>query len=1099
MTPKVSVIIPVYNVEQFLPQCLDSAINQTLRSIEIICINDGSTDDSLSILKEYAAKDDRIAIINKDNAGYGAAMNDGLRAAKGDYIVFLESDDYVCPTAWASLYEAASQRGLEFVKGNYYRTKSGSDSLFEVCRQVDKNCPEDLPEVPYYEVFKPEQWIRCFWINPSIWSGIYKKEFLVSNSITFNETPGASFQDTSFAFKVWCSAHCAMLIDEPIIHYRVDNESSSTSSKGKVFAVCSEMEECENYLSSIDAPKVLHQVLCALRYKTYKWNLSRIDPAFRAGFIARQMDEFKRDIESHYYSKRMFTQSAAKDYSLMAGIPFDLLECASGTDRTEIVMSSIPSPRISIIVPFFNQEQYLSDCLASVLDQQFDGLEIVLIDDGSTDSSLEISMKAAKNCQNVTILRQDNSGQSSARNYGLEKARGQFVAFLDSDDMLSPGSLDVLYRAANEKELDVLLFDACSIYETEELRKKYPGYQTQYKRKREYGSVRSGAFLFSEMEVGRDYQVSPCLALVSRDYIESRHLRFQDGVIHEDNLWTFMLLLGAIRASHIKRECYIRRVRAGSTMTSQNAVRSEIGYLRCLQKMIAFLHSGDYPFCVRKSAYNQFRIILNSIAKLDAHLTQEDRTVLEHQLNSSENIFLKCILLNQSFSSKQDTGVLEGEVRLWKQRYDRMNRSVAARVGRGITYIPKRLLSGSRNAFASSKKPKSGNNKAKSNRIRTLFIAGDSRYSGASMSLLVLARDLMRFGEDVHVILPSSGPMEGMLERAGIPFQVIKSWQWAIAMDADQEEIDKQREQRERINRTAISKIELYIKQHDINLVHTNTIGTYVGAQAACNVGVRSIWHIREFMEEDHGVRFWSEDEAISLMRRADSFICISESVMRKFAPKLGFEKCHLVYNGVDVKRFLCIRDIFGSSCIELTVCANFEAGKGQIDAVKAVGLYCREHPEVKIHLNLIGQHFKQDYVACVEREIADWGIESIVYLPGARNDMEMIWAHTDIAIVPSRAEAFGRCTIEAMLAGALVIGANTAGTAELIEDGVTGLLYEQGDPASLASAIESALADRYRAQAIAATGRANAAVSFPSDMNSRKVYQVHKEVVYGG
>ena len=112
---KVSIIIPVYNVEQYLPKCLDSIINQTLKDIEIICINDGSTDNSLSILKEYASKDDRMIIIDKENKGQGIARNLGIKKAKGKYIGFVDPDDWVDIQMFEKMYNQAQKLNSEIV------------------------------------------------------------------------------------------------------------------------------------------------------------------------------------------------------------------------------------------------------------------------------------------------------------------------------------------------------------------------------------------------------------------------------------------------------------------------------------------------------------------------------------------------------------------------------------------------------------------------------------------------------------------------------------------------------------------------------------------------------------------------------------------------------------------------------------------------------------------------------------------------------------------------------------------------------------------------------------------------------------------------
>ena len=118
--PKISVLIPIYNVEKYLRECLESLVNQTFQDIEFICINDGSTDSSLKILEEYAQKDSRIKIINKENSGYGASMNMGLDAASGEYIGIVESDDFVSSNMFEDLYNLAEKNNADIVKSDYY-------------------------------------------------------------------------------------------------------------------------------------------------------------------------------------------------------------------------------------------------------------------------------------------------------------------------------------------------------------------------------------------------------------------------------------------------------------------------------------------------------------------------------------------------------------------------------------------------------------------------------------------------------------------------------------------------------------------------------------------------------------------------------------------------------------------------------------------------------------------------------------------------------------------------------------------------------------------------------------------------------------------
>lgn len=128
-TPKVSILVPVYNVERFLPQCLDALCGQTLRDIEIVCINDGATDGSPAILHEYAARDARVCVINKRNTGYGNSLNLGISQARGEYIGIIEPDDFPDKRMFKKLLKVAERTHADVVKCNYFNYFEGSDHL----------------------------------------------------------------------------------------------------------------------------------------------------------------------------------------------------------------------------------------------------------------------------------------------------------------------------------------------------------------------------------------------------------------------------------------------------------------------------------------------------------------------------------------------------------------------------------------------------------------------------------------------------------------------------------------------------------------------------------------------------------------------------------------------------------------------------------------------------------------------------------------------------------------------------------------------------------------------------------------------------------
>ena len=179
--PILSILIPVYNVEKYLAQCLESVINQTLSDIEIIVINDGSKDNSLNIIKDFAAKDKRIIVIDKENEGYGKSMNRGLDVASGKYIGIVESDDWIEPNMYEKLISTAEKYKADIVKANFfsYTTNNG-----------EKNEKINLfPEIYSERPFSPREKTFVFFCQPSIWSSIYNREFLNKNDIRFLESP----------------------------------------------------------------------------------------------------------------------------------------------------------------------------------------------------------------------------------------------------------------------------------------------------------------------------------------------------------------------------------------------------------------------------------------------------------------------------------------------------------------------------------------------------------------------------------------------------------------------------------------------------------------------------------------------------------------------------------------------------------------------------------------------------------------------------------------------------------------------------------------------------------------------------------------------
>lgn len=286
---KLTILVPCYNVEKYVAQCIESILAQTYRNIEVICINDGSTDKTLSILRKYAELDSRIQIIDKKNSGYGASMNQGLSIASGQYIGIVESDDFIEPFMFEKLINLAIEHDLDISRGSYFEYKTSSNSNRLVSNDfVPKNCVlfPLVDQSPFYQA-------------PAIWASIYRRSMLVENDIKFLETPGASFQDTSFAFKTYCCAKRFMMIDEGLLHYRIDNESSSVNNPKKVYCVCDEYKEIWEF-SKLDSYrfKKVKFLIPILQFGTYTWNYNRLSNKLRKDFLEQWSYELRILIKS---------------------------------------------------------------------------------------------------------------------------------------------------------------------------------------------------------------------------------------------------------------------------------------------------------------------------------------------------------------------------------------------------------------------------------------------------------------------------------------------------------------------------------------------------------------------------------------------------------------------------------------------------------------------------------------------------------------------------------------------------------------------------------------------------------------------------------
>lgn len=292
LKPKISVVVPIYNVEKYLEQCLNSVCNQTFKDIEIICVNDGSTDNSQRVIDKFKKKDKRIKCINKKNSGYGHTMNVGFDSATGEYIGIVESDDYVDKKMFEILYEHAKANDLDVVKSDYYIFYSNSKKQEYVQTCDEKNY--------YQELITIDKSPLVFKFKMNTWTGIYKSEFIKSNNIRHNETPGASYQDNGFWFQTIALAERLMFINKAFYHYRQDNPNSSINSKSKIFCMSNEYDFIYKFLNEhIDIKQKYFKIYFIKRFFNCMTTYNRISNENKLLFLENFSQDLKNLIEEN--------------------------------------------------------------------------------------------------------------------------------------------------------------------------------------------------------------------------------------------------------------------------------------------------------------------------------------------------------------------------------------------------------------------------------------------------------------------------------------------------------------------------------------------------------------------------------------------------------------------------------------------------------------------------------------------------------------------------------------------------------------------------------------------------------------------------------
>jgi glycosyl transferase, family 2/glycosyl transferase family 8 len=401
MDELISIIVPIYNVEEYLRECLDSIQKQTYPNFECVMVNDGSTDNSKQIAEEYLV-DSRFKLINQTNQGLSAARNTGIKHlnAASSFVSFVDSDDYIHSTFLEKM-TTQIEEGVDIIEGLFEHYHDGNIYYFPQSGP-HKVVLETTVEKLEYLVLEKNRNSSC--------GKLIRRELL--NDKFFPK--GWIFEDLAVVPEFVTSSNKWIKIQETVYTYRIHENSIITSSFSEkdldIFKIfekfdCFFKDESRNIKIWVEKLKLLH-----INYRSEKV------PAQYIYIYQKEKEEILSQIEEY--------------------------------EKGEL---------ISIIVPIYNVEKYLRQCLDSIMNQTYRNFECLLINDGSPDNSADICREYVSKDSRFRYFEKENGGISSARNLGIEHSKGEYITFIDSDDWVDSDYLEVLYNSLVDERADIAI------------------------------------------------------------------------------------------------------------------------------------------------------------------------------------------------------------------------------------------------------------------------------------------------------------------------------------------------------------------------------------------------------------------------------------------------------------------------------------------------------------------------------------------------------------------------------------------------------------------------------------------------------------------
>lgn len=408
MTELISIIVPIYNVEEYLKECLDSIQKQTYQNYDCIMINDGSTDSSREIAETYL-EDSRFRLINQDNQGLSAARNTGFRNLKEEssFVAFVDSDDYLNPLFLEKLAEQISE-DVDIIEGSIQSFKEG---IYYNLLQIH----QDKLVLTTVEEKLEQLWFQG--VRISVFPKLYRKSLLNDNFFP----QGFIFEDLAVIPELVTLSKKWVKIQDVLYYYRIRDNSITTKSFSE---------------KNLDIFKIIE-----------KFDLFFVDADLNVKLWAERL---KYAQLNHQYQTTVLEDNpyASKYQEKLEKLMLKIKKYEKREVTGEL---------ISIIISVSNTESYLRQCLDSLLNQTYISFEVLLLNDGSTDSSAAICQEYAEKDSRFKYFEKEQDSISSSYNLGIEASRGSYITFIKSDDWVDSDYLELLYATMIEEKADIVV------------------------------------------------------------------------------------------------------------------------------------------------------------------------------------------------------------------------------------------------------------------------------------------------------------------------------------------------------------------------------------------------------------------------------------------------------------------------------------------------------------------------------------------------------------------------------------------------------------------------------------------------------------------